>query len=177
MLKQCARLTFLGLKAKFLSWKTWQKGRWRVMLTFSLFQLPWITSKKYIFRIKTGARHVPTSILFTGLQDSPPRTCFPHWSHWIPSLFGHTVSASFSQSCANVLKCSTFYSMHSSRCVNLLVYTWAHICFSKDVDVSLPCIAVSGAQGSFMIMVLIMQAEVINLYILNRKNKIVLIYG
>lgn len=115
------RLT-LGLKAKFLSWKTGQKGKWRVILTFSLFQLPWITSKKYMFRIKTGYKCVPTSTLFTGLQDNPPRTCFSlFWAIESPVYLDTPFLLSFLN---NV---QTFWNaVYSTQYI--AIYVWIYLC-------------------------------------------------
>lgn len=196
MLKQCARQTFLGLKAKILSWRTWQKRRWRAMLTSSLFNLLSIISEKSMLRCKTNARYVANFYSFHRAASqmmvkmksvfvfwswrcgcSPQLTCFPLGSHWIPSLFGHTISASFSQSCGNLSKCSTFYLMHRVICVNLHVYMSACMYFPNNADVFLVRTALSGQQCSFMTVVLIMQAEVICHCIQNWINKMVLIYG
>lgn len=139
------RLT-LGLKAKFLTWKIGQKRRWRVILTFSLFQLPWITSKKYMSGIKTGARCVPTSTLFTGLQDSPPRTCFPHWSRWIQFIWTHHFSFVF-------LIMSKPFEMQYIL-LNTHQYMCKFTCVHKSMSVffkgcwCILAIALSGAQGS-----------------------------
>lgn len=151
----------LGLKAKFLSWKTGQKERCRMILTFSLFQLPWIT-KKYMLRIKTVARYMPTSTLFTGLQDTPQRIVSLTVAIESPVYLAHQLSFVFWMMCKPLWNVE-----HSTQYIAryVWIYWCTHVYFSKDVDMSLLCIALSGAQGSLMIMVSIMQAEVINPYI------------